>query len=224
MRTTWKPSPNFSSRHNKQIQSLILHHTSGSYPGDLSWLTNDDSEVSAHYYITKTGRIYQLVKDDKKAWHAGESSLYGKPNVNNFSIGIELENRGDNADPWPDAQIIAVAELVRNKMEEHNIGESWVVDHKTISPGRKRDLAVNFPWKFFWSQVRGGQQPVSGTGLYEVKVEETKMVSFAQREAAITYAVGLIVRGYPEVDLYDIHGVKWHTYTKAEVKALPGLN
>eukprot|EP01037_Dinobryon_pediforme_P015687 gene15687-15839_t len=34
--------------------------------------------------------------DEKRAWHAGISHWNGKDNVNNFSIGIELQNHGYN--------------------------------------------------------------------------------------------------------------------------------
>ncbi|HIJ83554.1 MAG TPA: N-acetylmuramoyl-L-alanine amidase, partial [Magnetococcales bacterium] len=74
---------------------LVLHYTAGSsLDGAVSWLTNPKAKASAHLVIGRGGEVVQLVRFDKKAWHAGVS-LWGKlKNMNNFSIGIELVNQG----------------------------------------------------------------------------------------------------------------------------------
>lgn len=51
-------------------------------------------KVSSHYVISRTGKILQLVKDNNIAWHAGISNWFNFKNLNNNSIGIELENKG----------------------------------------------------------------------------------------------------------------------------------
>ena len=57
-------------------------------------LTNIKSKVSCHYFLNRNGKIFQLVKDNKIAWHAGKSKWGGKNNLNKYSIGIELQNQG----------------------------------------------------------------------------------------------------------------------------------
>src|SRR5271170_3946366 len=47
--------------------------------------------VSAHTLIHRDGQIVQYVPFAQRAWHAGESQYRGRPNCNDFSIGIELE-------------------------------------------------------------------------------------------------------------------------------------
>ncbi len=50
--------------------------------------------MSAHYVIGENGSVIQMVEVAEKAWHAGASEFRGRPNVNEFSIGIELVNWG----------------------------------------------------------------------------------------------------------------------------------
>lgn len=49
--------------------------------------------VSSHFMIQRSGTIWQLVPENKKAWHCGASIMPEPDNrygVNEFSIGIEL--------------------------------------------------------------------------------------------------------------------------------------
>ena len=88
------PSPNFSNR-AKSISLIVMHFTAGSnLNGAVAWFSNPKSKVSAHYIIGRDGRVVQMVKDDKKAWHAGRSSWKNVSNVNDYSIGVELVNLG----------------------------------------------------------------------------------------------------------------------------------
>lgn len=88
------PSPNYSKRKEK-IDTIVIHFTAnGSLDGAVSWFKNPNSKVSAHYLIDRDGTIVQMVKEQDKAWHAGRSSLGGRRDVNQRSIGIELVNWG----------------------------------------------------------------------------------------------------------------------------------
>ena len=57
-------------------------------------LTNNSSNVSAHYLISRNGTIFNLLCPKYKAWHAGKSKWKNQKNINDYSIGIELENKG----------------------------------------------------------------------------------------------------------------------------------
>jgi N-acetylmuramoyl-L-alanine amidase len=50
--------------------------------------------VSCHLSIDSAGRIIQQVPFNRIAWHAGASSYKGRPDVNRFSLGIEIGNPG----------------------------------------------------------------------------------------------------------------------------------
>ena len=63
--------------------------------------------VSPHYFVTKEGKILQLVDEKLKAWHAGlgnfspnskllnRSNIAIENNLNSYSLGIEIENSGN---------------------------------------------------------------------------------------------------------------------------------
>ena len=51
-------------------------------------------KVSSHLYIKRDGELIQFVPFDKRAWHAGKSKWKKFNNLNKYSIGIELVNKG----------------------------------------------------------------------------------------------------------------------------------
>jgi len=139
MKITQYPSKNYSNRNTDRIDMIVMHGTAGGYKGSLAWLKDRESEASTHYLITKTGDIYQMVADEKKAWHAGESRWDGEGDCNQYSLGIELENEEDDNDPYPGEQIAAAIMLCKFKQQEYEISPDRIVGHKEISPGRKTD-------------------------------------------------------------------------------------
>lgn len=90
----WKKSPNTSG--TIVPTQIVLHDTaSGLKPdGDITWLTDPASKVSAHVVIARDGKITQLADFNARCWHAGQSKWEGKANVNGFAIGIEIDNPG----------------------------------------------------------------------------------------------------------------------------------
>jgi N-acetyl-anhydromuramyl-L-alanine amidase AmpD len=127
----------------------VIHATAtAGKDSPLEWLCDKASKVSAHYLIDCFGTIYHLVHEQNVAWHAGESEWDNKPNVNHFSVGIELVNANDGKMPYTDAQVGACADLVGAICNEHGIAIKDVVGHKDIAPGRKTDPA-GFPWDDF---------------------------------------------------------------------------
>jgi len=74
---------------------LVMHYTAGRSAGSsVAWLTNPASRASAHLVIGRDGSITQLVAFNRVAWHAGVSSWLARSGVNQFSLGIELDNAG----------------------------------------------------------------------------------------------------------------------------------
>ncbi len=144
------PSPNFNSRGGKDIDTIVLHHTaSNNGAGDLAWMRNPNSQVSAHYMVDTDGTVYQLVGDDKRAWHAGTSQLHGVPtDVNGRSIGIEIVNDGSGHTPFTEAQYRAVNQLVGYLQQQYDVPMKNIVGHKDVAVprGRKNDPAANFDW------------------------------------------------------------------------------
>ncbi|RJS23142.1 N-acetylmuramoyl-L-alanine amidase [Corallococcus sp. H22C18031201] len=150
------PSPNYDERNGTAIDAIILHHTaSNDGKADLSWLRNPQSKVSANYMIDRDGKVYQLVSDEKRAWHAGVSELRGVPtDMNARSIGIEIVNDGSGKTAFTEAQYKSITQLVGYLKQEYKVPMENILGHKDVAvpKGRKDDPASNFDWK----RVRSG--------------------------------------------------------------------
>lgn len=74
---------------------LIMHYTAGSSAeGSVSWMCNPAAKAAAHLVIGRDGSLTQLAPFNRVTWHAGQSQWEGRPGLNAFSIGIELDNAG----------------------------------------------------------------------------------------------------------------------------------
>ena len=104
--------------------------------------------VSAHFFIRRGGELIQFVPTHLRAWHAGESNCLGKPKVNDFSIGIELEGLDTDVSGFTDLQyqaLIILLDCLRSKYP--SIKASNVFAHSDIATGRKPDPGPYFDWK-----------------------------------------------------------------------------
>ncbi len=144
------PSPNFEARRADVIDMLVLHYT-GMADGAsaLARLCDAEAKVSAHYLIEEDGRIFTLVEESRRAWHAGASSWRGESDINSRSIGIELVNPGHEFGyrPFPPAQIAALIDLATDIIGRHPIPARNVVGHSDVAPSRKQDPGELFPWR-----------------------------------------------------------------------------
>lgn len=142
----WHPSPNFGPRRNGLIPHLIvLHYTAmQSEQAALERLCDPSAEVSAHYLIGREGRLWQLVDEGHRAWHAGAGEWAGLDDINSRSIGIELDNTGDH--PFPEPQMAALETLLPGIMLRHQILPAGVIGHSDMAPGRKFDPGLRFDW------------------------------------------------------------------------------
>ncbi|WP_372704058.1 N-acetylmuramoyl-L-alanine amidase [Castellaniella sp.] len=135
-------SPSFDERRPNLV---VIHHTSNQDLRDsLRTLTSTARQVSAHYLISRDGRILQLVDERNRAWHAGVSWWNGQTDVNSASIGIELDNDGN--EPFAAAQIQALLVLLADLKERYRIPTANFVGHADVAPGRKVDPSAWFPW------------------------------------------------------------------------------
>lgn len=165
-----RPSPNYDARAHA-IDLVVLHYTgmqdaeaalrrltdaepvAGAYPGPWQDTSIDPKaplgRVSSHYVIDERGAIYRIVDEEKRAWHAGQSSWQGKSGVNSRSIGIEIVNGGHDfgLPEFPNPQIEALIALLRDILARRGLDASRVVAHSDIAPGRKLDPGEKFPWR-----------------------------------------------------------------------------
>ena len=101
-------------------------------------------EVSAHFFITRAGELWQFVSCDARAWHAGQSSYRGRVNCNDDSIGIELEGLEGGDFEMPQYESLAV--LCAAVMAHYPI--EYIAGHEHIAAGRKKDPGSGFDWDF----------------------------------------------------------------------------
>lgn len=146
---SWVDSPHFGDRpEGTVIDTIVLHHTAGdTLAGTVKWFTMQESQVSAHFTVGRDGGIVQMVSCWKRAWHAGVSKdPKGRSGVNDFSVGIEIVNKGDGKDPYSEEQLQAVENLVGFLCHRFSIRQ--IVSHEYIAEpqGRKND-PINFPWE-----------------------------------------------------------------------------
>ncbi len=148
-----RTSPNHDDRNGTAVDMLVLHYTDTPDTATaLDLLTDPATKVSAHYLVDTDGRIYALVREDRRAWHAGVASWRGVADINACSIGIELQNRGhssagpDGPEPYPDAQIAALVRLARDIRSRHDIPDHRILGHSDVAPLRKQDPGAHFPW------------------------------------------------------------------------------
>lgn len=156
------PSPNFGPRPIGIEPCLALIHSislpPGVYGGDaierlftnrLDWTAHPyfqqirGLEVSAHFLIRRDGELLQFVPVHERAWHAGRSCWRGRENVNDFSVGIELE--GLEGERFEEAQYLRLAALLR-ALRSTLPDMTEVAGHEHVAPGRKLDPGPGFDW------------------------------------------------------------------------------
>ena len=180
--TTPAPNPSFeidktyqAQGQNERIQFIVLHYTAENDADSLRILTQN--QVSAHYLIPATNdyKIYQLVDDDKRAWHAGRGSFAGRSVLNDTSIGIEIVNegiakpyrealKGDNLEYHPKAhyvdftegQVRKIAQLIKRLAAKYEIAPTNIIGHSDMAPSRKIDPGAKFPWERLYKEFGVG--------------------------------------------------------------------
>ena len=143
------PSPNFDAR--KAPPDIVVLHYTGMQTGEaaLARVRDPEAKVSAHYLIEQDGRIFQLVAEERRAWHAGVSFWRGERDVNSRSIGIELVNPGHEWGyvAFPAAQIDALIGLLGEIRGRWTIEDGDIIAHSDVAPDRKIDPGELFPWR-----------------------------------------------------------------------------
>lgn len=138
-----RASPNYDQR---RPNFVILHYTSNNTAERaLRTLTDPVKRVSSHYLIARDGKIYHLVDELARAWHAGESYWGGNRDLNSASIGIELDNDGN--EPYAELQIEALLALLADLKRRYAIPAANILGHSDVATTRKTDPGPHFPWR-----------------------------------------------------------------------------
>lgn len=156
------PSPNRGPRPAGTAVELIVVHSISLPPGEygggnvqrlftnrLDWQAHPyfesirGLEVSAHFFIERGGALWQFVSCDERAWHAGRSSYRGRENVNDHSVGIELEGLEGLA--FEPAQYESLVSLCGALAAAYPL--TGIAGHEHVAPGRKHDPGAGFAWR-----------------------------------------------------------------------------
>lgn len=127
-----------------------LHYVKALFTNQLDWnahpyfQTIQGAKVSAHLFIERDGTITQFVNFDERAWHAGRSSYLGRPECNDYSIGIELE--GSDFETFTDSQYEVLTQAITAINHAYPKTRRHLTGHSDIAPGRKTDPGDYFDW------------------------------------------------------------------------------
>lgn len=154
-------SPNFGPRPAGACVDLVVVHSislpPGEYGGDevqrlftntLDWQAHpyfrqiEGMQVSSHFYVRRSGELWQFVSCDARAWHAGASRYRGRDQCNDDSIGIELE--GLEGGMFEAAQYETLTGVCAAIAQRYPV--EHIAGHEHIAPGRKGDPGAGFDW------------------------------------------------------------------------------
>ena len=155
-----------STGKSQRIKSIVLHYTVSDNERSIQLLTK--GQVSSHYLILDNddNKIYSLVPESERAWHAGSGSFGGRNILNDTSIGIEIVNKGiqpqylralkdseldyhpyEHFVEFDDLQIKKVGQLVQDLAKRYDISPKNIIGHADMAPSRKIDPGAKFPWQ-----------------------------------------------------------------------------
>lgn len=149
LKDSFSNSPYFVGTSNFSLRKpnfVIIHHTAQNNTDEtLKTFTLTRTQVSAHYVIGRDGKVYHMLNDYMRAWHAGVSRWGNDADINSSSIGIELDNNG--FEPFAEPQLVSLLSLLKVLKQQYNIPSANFIGHADIAPTRKNDPSVYFPWK-----------------------------------------------------------------------------
>jgi N-acetylmuramoyl-L-alanine amidase len=125
---------------------VIIHFTAQDSLGQtLHTFTITKTQVSAHYVVGKDGKVVHMLNDYLRSWHAGVSKWGSISDMNSCSIGIEIDNNGN--EPFTDPQVKSLLALLAYLKKTYNIPATNFIGHQDIAPLRKPDPGPYFPWR-----------------------------------------------------------------------------
>ena len=81
------------SRLLETVDTIVLHATDGANAmSSAQYLARNDTSVSAHVVVARSGQVIQLLPFNVRAWHAGIRDVQGGRHIFDFSFGIEIDN------------------------------------------------------------------------------------------------------------------------------------
>lgn len=203
---------------NRRVRFLVFHYTAQNFAGSVKSLTGP--LVSAHYLIPDPSdssyiaagyrdmRIFNLVDENERAWHAGVSTWSGRNNLNDTSIGIEIVNQASENNgiftfpPFHPMQVEAVVQLTTSIVQRYpDITPVNLVGHSDIAPGRKSDPGAAFPWRELYA--------ADLAAWYDEPLKQQYQLQFCQQLPVISELINRFKRyGYDTSATINQEGLK----------------
>lgn len=157
------------------VKGVICHHTAGPLTGDRPSL-----EIVEFGRLNLPGPLSQLLlsRDGTfycvgagKCNHAGSGAWHGVTNGNTEMIGIEAENAGTLADPWPEAQMDAYIRGVAAILTHVGADPVMCAGHKEYALPKGRKIDPTFDMVEFRENV---ENVMKGNGVKAVLTVDPK--------------------------------------------------
>ncbi|MDD9891744.1 MAG: N-acetylmuramoyl-L-alanine amidase [Gammaproteobacteria bacterium] len=213
-----------STNQNSRVNYLVIHATSEYFDESLRLLsTRNMNPVSSHYlvpyledptYDRNKLRIYRLVDENRRAWHAGISQWGNESSLNDRSIGIEVVNNFKCNEletyideevmidlectfpSYPATQIDILVELINEILVRHpGIDPVDVVAHADIAPNRKSDPGPEFPWEQLYARGIGAWYDDETVLRYSLEIERNKPSVLQLQCALASYGYPIEITG-----------------------------
>ncbi|RVU37562.1 N-acetylmuramoyl-L-alanine amidase [Rheinheimera riviphila] len=214
-----------SANRNDRVRFVVIHYTAGNWQHSLDILTKPNKRpVSSHYLIPQSGdktypadqalKVYQLVPEQQRAWHAGGSQWEDRSGLNDHSIGIELVNEswcGQRpnrlqqqaelcvAADFDPAQLQLLLGLLKDILARNtDITPTRVLGHSDIVPLRKQDPGIRFPWQWLAANGVGAWYDAAVMQRYWQQLPALPEIKTVQRALKL-YGYGIQVTGEHDV-------------------------
>lgn len=236
-----------SENQDTRVRVIVIHHTTADFGDSLNILTKrSDYPVSSHYLVPEPGdpsyasgelKLYSLVNEEARAWHAGTSYWAGKTALNDMSIGIELVNQtyclksklpiqADAAEQQPERicfypdfaepQLEILLDLLKGITERHTeVNTTHIVGHSDIAPQRKIDPGPRFPWQRLYRLGYGAWYDDETVFKYWEQFRNDRPSVLTLQTALNSYGYGIELSGEHDkqsrnvVRAFQLHFVPW---------------